>query len=102
MPDSYYQAPKLRLQQTYSDSDGEALRAEYRRPRDTLLKVVSEFLTRSTARLQDLSKKLPDLHQKGSSHELLDVKCHLRLAEIAHCLLKMAPYDPPSKIKINS
>lgn len=55
---------------------------------------MAEFLTRSTARLADLSKKVPDLHQKGSSHELLDVKCHLRLAEVAHSLLKVAPYDP--------
>jgi hypothetical protein len=60
------------------------------------LNVVAEFLSRSTARLADLSKKLPDLHQKGSTYELLDVKCHLRLAEIAHSLLKMAPYDPPT------
>lgn len=72
------------------------MRTEFRRPRDVLLKVVAEFLSRSTARLQDLSKKLPDLHQKGSTYELLDVKCHLRLAEIAHSLLKMAPYDPPT------
>ena len=81
----------------YSDSsDGELMRTEFRRPRDVLLKVVAEFLSRSTARLSDLSKKLPDLHQKGSSYELLDVRCHLRLAEIAHSLLKMAPYDPPT------
>ncbi|KAB7507178.1 hypothetical protein Anas_01864, partial [Armadillidium nasatum] len=26
--------------------------------------------------------------------DLLDTKCHLRLAEVAHSLLKMAPYDP--------
>lgn len=28
--------------------------------------------------------------------ELLDVKCHVRLAEIAHSLLKVSPYDPES------
>lgn len=74
--------------------DGELSRLEYRKPRDLLLKIVSEFLTRSTGRLSDLSKKIPDLHSKNSSYELLDVKCHLRLAEIAHSLLKLAPYDP--------
>lgn len=26
--------------------------------------------------------------------ELLDVKCHIRLADIAHSLLKVSPYDP--------
>lgn len=70
------------------------MRLEFRRPRDLLLKIVAEFLSKSTARLADLSKKISDLHQKGSSYELLDVKCHLRLAEIAHSLLKLAPYDP--------
>lgn len=74
--------------------DAELCRLEFRKPRDLLLKIVSEFLTRSTARLSDLSKKIPDLHQKNNSYELLDVKCHIRLAEIAHSLLKLAPYDP--------
>ncbi|RWS30612.1 protein unc-80-like protein [Leptotrombidium deliense] len=92
MGESYY--PTRSKQQHSGDEDTEAIRLEFRRPRDAILNVVSEFLTRSTARLQDLSKKLPDLHQKGSSYELLDVKSHLRLAEIAHSLLKVAPYDP--------
>ena len=70
------------------------IRFEFRRPRDILLLIVSEFLTRSASRLSDLSKKVPDLHQKSSSYELIDVKSHLRLAEIAHSLLKVAPYDP--------
>ncbi len=89
-PDSYYPTQKYNAEL----DDGELSRLEYRNPRDLLLKIVSEFLTRSTARLADLSKKIPDLHQKSSSYELLDVKCHLRLAEIAHSLLKLAPYDP--------
>lgn len=28
--------------------------------------------------------------------ELLDIRCHVRLAEIAHSLLKVSPYDPES------
>lgn len=74
--------------------DGELIRSEFRKPRDLLLKIVAEFLSKSTSRLSDLSKKIPDLHQKNSFCELLDIKCHLRLAEIAHSLLKLAPYDP--------
>ncbi|XP_077556955.1 unc80, NALCN channel complex subunit isoform X2 [Haemaphysalis longicornis] len=74
------------------DEDSELVRLEFRQPRDTLLSVVAEFLTKCSARLADLSKKIPDLPSKAT--ELLDVKCHLRLAEVAHSLLKMAPYDP--------
>lgn len=58
------------------------------------MKIVSEFLTKSTSRFAELSKKIAEIHQKNSSYELLDVKCHIRLAEIAHSLLKLAPYDP--------
>lgn len=89
--ESYY-AP--RSKQYSEDDDNEAIRDDFRRPRDILLNMVADFLTRSTNRLADLSKKVPDLHQKGSQYELLDVKCHLRLAEVAHSLLKVAPYDP--------
>ena len=86
--------PQYNLGNSTSE-DNEAHRAQFRQPRDVLLNVVCEYLTRSTARLAELSKKIPDLHpSKNSSHELLDVKCHLRLAEIAHSLLKVAPYDP--------
>lgn len=69
------------------------VRAEYRRPRDVLLSVVGEFISRATPRLQELSKK-----QGGDSKvvELLDAKCHVRLADIAHSLLKVSPYDPES------
>ncbi|KAH9417878.1 Protein unc-80, partial [Dermatophagoides pteronyssinus] len=74
--------------------DGELCRLEFRKPRDLLLKIVSEFLTKSTSRFAELSKKIAEIHQKNSSYELLDVKCHIRLAEIAHSLLKLAPYDP--------
>ena len=90
--DSYY--PTQKYNRVSEIDDAELSRLDFRKPRDLLLKIVSEFLTRSTARLSDLSKKIPDLHQKNSSYELLDVKCHIRLAEIAHSLLKLAPYDP--------
>ncbi|KAI1307248.1 Protein unc-80 -like protein [Halotydeus destructor] len=89
--DSYYAS---RSKQYSDDDDSESIRDDFRRPRDILLNLVAEFLTRSTARLADLSKKVPDLHQKGGQYELLDIKSHLRLAEVAHSLLKVAPYDP--------
>ncbi|XP_059612441.1 protein unc-80 homolog isoform X4 [Phlebotomus argentipes] len=82
---------RMKIMDTAEDS--ELVRAEYRRPRDVLLSVVGEFISRATTRLQELSKK-----QGGDSKpvELLDVKCHVRLADIAHSLLKVSPYDPES------
>ncbi|KAJ8917160.1 hypothetical protein NQ315_012652 [Exocentrus adspersus] len=73
--------------------DSEVLRAEYRRPRDVLLSLVGEFMCRATARLQELNRKN---NQDGKVVELLDIKSHVRLADIAHTLLKVSPYDPES------
>lgn len=69
------------------------IRAEYRRPRDVLLSVVGEFISRASTRLGELSKKHP---ADAKAVELLDLKCHVRLADIAHSLLKVSPYDPES------
>lgn len=76
-----------------SNEDSEVVRAEYRRPRDVLLSIVADFVNRASIRLGELSKK-----QGGDTKvvELLDVKCHVRLADIAHALLKVSPYDPES------
>ncbi|XP_037944678.1 protein unc-80 homolog isoform X2 [Teleopsis dalmanni] len=76
-----------------SGEDSEMIRTEYRRPRDVLLSVVGDFLSKSTTRLQELSKKLPN---DSKPTEVLDAKCHIRLADIAHSLLKVSPYDPES------
>ncbi|KAJ8947309.1 hypothetical protein NQ318_004561 [Aromia moschata] len=73
--------------------DSEVLRAEYRRPRDVLLSLVGEFMCRATNRLQELNRKN---NQDGKMIELLDIKSHVRLADIAHTLLKVSPYDPES------
>ncbi|XP_053975913.1 protein unc-80 homolog [Hylaeus volcanicus] len=62
---------------------------EFRRPRDTLLNMVGDFVARCSARLIELNKKSQD----GKMIELLDSKCHIRLADIAHTLLKISPYD---------
>ncbi|KAI5728949.1 hypothetical protein M8J77_023574 [Diaphorina citri] len=71
--------------------DLEKLRNEFRRPRDVLLNLVSEFVKTCNARLIELNKKFP---QDGKSVELLDLRSNIRLAEVAHSLLKVSPYDP--------
>ncbi|KAK4883609.1 hypothetical protein RN001_006928 [Aquatica leii] len=73
--------------------DSEVLRAEYRRPRDVLLSLVGDFICRATARIQELNKRT---NQEGKLIELLDIRSHVRLADIAHSLLKVSPYDPES------
>lgn len=73
--------------------DSELVRTEYRRARDVLLSLVGEFLNRAMTRLQELSRK-PGADSKYV--ELLDIKCHIRLADVAHSLLKVSPYDPDS------
>lgn len=78
----------------YSNDESEITRGEFIVPRDTLLNLVAEFLSLSTGRLVESAKKYVELHQKHSSYELLDVKSHLRLAEIANSLLKFASTDP--------
>lgn len=68
------------------------IRTNFRRARDVLLSVVGEFMSRASTRLTELAKK----HSGDTKNmmELLDVKCHMRLADIAHSLLKVSPYDP--------
>lgn len=70
--------------------DTELSRTEYRRSRDVLLSLVGDFITRAMTRLQELARK----HGDAKAVEILDVKCHIRLSEIAHVLLKVSPYDP--------
>jgi len=52
----------------------QVLRSEFRRPRDVLLTMVAEFLTKCTARLNDINKKSG---QDSKSFELLDTKAHV-------------------------
>lgn len=76
-----------------SAEDSEMIRSEYRRPRDVLLSVVGEFISRAQQRLNELTRKQS---ADAKNMELLDLKCHIRLADIAHSLLKVSPYDPES------
>ncbi|XP_042889771.1 protein unc-80 homolog isoform X4 [Penaeus japonicus] len=89
---SKYMSDSKRYQTYERDiEDSEALRYDFRQPRDTLLHVVAEFLTTCSTRLAEINKKAG---QESKHSDLLDTKCHLRLAEVAHSLLKVAPYDP--------
>ncbi|XP_014281796.1 protein unc-80 homolog isoform X3 [Halyomorpha halys] len=84
-----YIADRAKTRTTYTDSDDSE--AEFRRPRDVLLSLVTEFATRCTARLIELNKKFP---QDGKPIELLELRSQTRLADVAHSLLKASPYDP--------
>ncbi|KAG6441335.1 hypothetical protein O3G_MSEX001738 [Manduca sexta] len=76
--------------------DSELIRAEYRRPRDVLLSLVGDFIGRATTRLLELNGSKGSGGSEGKPVELLDSKSHVRLADIAHALLKVSPYDPES------
>ncbi|KAL5011899.1 hypothetical protein ScPMuIL_010450 [Solemya velum] len=67
-------------------------RNEFRKPRDSLLCVIADFYGSCTTRLRELRRILSDPSFRPP--ELIDHKTHNRLAEIAHTLLKLAPYDP--------
>ncbi|XP_071097692.1 protein unc-80 homolog [Haliotis cracherodii] len=74
------------------DPEDLELRTEFRKPRDSILSILAEFYTTSVSRLRELRKILADPNFR--TPDLLDHKTHNRLAEIAHTLLKLAPYDP--------
>lgn len=54
--------------------DSEVIRDEFRRPRDTLLSLVSDFYSKSSARLMELAKKGG---AEAKPVELLDSKSHV-------------------------
>ncbi|KZC08559.1 Protein unc-80 like protein, partial [Dufourea novaeangliae] len=87
----YIEHSKVRNVYDRDTDDAESChKNEFRRPRDTLLNMVGDFVARCSSRLVELNKKSQD----GKMIELLDSKCHIRLADIAHTLLKISPYDP--------
>ncbi|XP_038644467.1 protein unc-80 homolog isoform X4 [Scyliorhinus canicula] len=71
--------------------DERIAREEFRRPRESLLNICTEFFKHSGPRLKILQNMAGE--PRVTALELLDVKSHMRLAEIAHSLLKLAPYD---------
>ncbi|XP_006022347.1 protein unc-80 homolog [Alligator sinensis] len=71
--------------------DERIAREEFRRPRESMLNICTEFYKHCGPRLKILQNLAGE--PRVTSLELLDVKSHMRLAEIAHSLLKLAPYD---------
>ena len=61
----------------------------YCQPRNSLLSLISDFVVNCSAKLTEINKK----ERQEKSMELLDNKCYMKLVDIAHSLLKMAPYD---------
>ncbi|RXM34170.1 Protein unc-80-like [Acipenser ruthenus] len=71
--------------------DERIAREEFRRPRESLLNICTEFYKHCGPRLKILQNMTGE--PRVTTLELLDIKSHMRLAEIAHSLLKLAPYD---------
>lgn len=71
------------------DDDTEWKRDSYCQPRNSLLSLTADFVSKCTAKLQEINKKTT----QDKSFELLDNKCYMKLVDVAHSLLKMAPYD---------
>ncbi|TKS64885.1 Protein unc-80 -like protein [Collichthys lucidus] len=71
--------------------DEHIAREEFRRPRESLLNICTEFYKHCGPRLKILQNVAGE--PRVTALELLDIKSHMRLAEIAHALLKLAPYD---------
>ncbi|XP_071508730.1 protein unc-80 homolog, partial [Diadema antillarum] len=82
-----------RVQRRYEDDSEESeTMNEFCKPRDMLLSVVSEFYCHGLARLKELRPVAES--RTHSQTEILDQKCHMRVAEVALTLLKVAPHDP--------
>ncbi|XP_057679496.1 protein unc-80 homolog isoform X17 [Corythoichthys intestinalis] len=71
--------------------DERIAREEFRRPRESMLNICTEFYKHCGPRLKILQNVAGE--PRVTALELLDMKSHMRLAEIAHALLKLAPYD---------
>lgn len=73
------------------DADERKQASEFRWPRDTLLSIVSTYNYASIRRFKELSKLLNE--PIIPFPEFLDPKSHIRLADIAHTLLKLSSFD---------
>uniref|UniRef100_A0A183BUG8 UNC80_C domain-containing protein n=1 Tax=Globodera pallida TaxID=36090 RepID=A0A183BUG8_GLOPA len=79
---------------TAAAADNEALKEQFRGPRDALLTLCSMFVRLGSDRLKELGRLSAGLdHSRGGMPELFDHKCHVKLSEVAVALLKLAPYD---------
>ncbi|KAL3119939.1 hypothetical protein niasHT_007067 [Heterodera trifolii] len=83
--------------QTTAATDNEAMKEQFRGPRDGLLTLCSMFVQLGSERLKELGRLSAGLdYSRGGMPELLDHKCHIKLSEVAVALLKLAPYDSNS------
>ncbi|XP_071950483.1 protein unc-80 homolog isoform X2 [Antedon mediterranea] len=82
-----YNYEHVNMQYSEEGSDDIEAMNEYRKPRDMLLSLVSQFFAHSVQRSKELR-----LTAQGP--DIFDQRCHFRLAEIACCLLKVVPHDP--------
>lgn len=62
----------------------ELFQAEFRRPRDVLLSLVTEFFNKSTARLIELNKKFP---QDGKPIEILELRSQIVSTQLTNTLM---------------
>lgn len=70
----YIEHSRVRTFYDRDNDDAESChKNEFRRPRDTLLNMVGDFVARCSTRLVELNKKSQD----GKTIELLDPKCHI-------------------------
>ncbi|CAB4054728.1 UNC80 [Lepeophtheirus salmonis] len=69
--------------------DSEWKRDSYCSPRNSILLLTGEFIIMCSTKLSEINKKTSSEKQL----ELMDNKCYMKLVDIAHSLLKMAPYD---------
>ena len=73
------------------DADERKQASDFRWPRETILSIASNFMHLSSQRSKALLRPMNNPAMR--SVELLDVKCHLRLADIVHTLLKLTSFD---------
>lgn len=72
-----------------TSEDNEWKREAYCQPRNSLLSLTADFVSKCSAKMQEINKK----SAQEKNLELLDNKCYMKLVDVAHSLLKMAPYD---------
>ena len=89
------------------EEDSEWRRDIYCAPRNTLLSLTADFILKCSAKMAEINKKdrggvrgggtgEADTKVTGDtrgSFDLLDTRCYTKLVDVAHTLLKMAPYD---------
>ena len=69
--------------------DSEMKRENFRYPRNCLLNIASDFLSKCSSKLNEINKK----SAQEKNLELLDQKCFIKLNEVASSMIKLAPYD---------